>query len=213
MWGMRALIFANGEPPSTALANELANAANIIIAADGGANRALEAGIAAAVVIGDLDSVTAATRAQLPRAELIRDADPDHTDLQKAIHLAMARGATEIDVIGAGGGRADHALGNLSLLVLYGRQVAIRFVDDQFEIALVDRQATIDGAPGTVVSLLAIGTCTGLTTEGLRWPLKDYTLVFSPYGVHNEIASHPASVSVATGDLLLFKGRWVEKHG
>lgn len=210
---MRALISANGEPPSVELANELAAAATIVIAADGGANQALEAGIAPSVVIGDLDSVTAQTKSRLPEAELIRDADPDHTDLQKAIHLAMARGATEIDVIGAGGGRADHALGNLSLLVLYGRQVALRFVDDQFEISLVDGKASIIGPAGTVVSLLAIGTCTGLTTEGLRWPLRDYTLVFSPYGVHNEIAAQPASVSVTSGDLLLFKGRWVEKHG
>lgn len=210
---MRALIFANGEPPSASLARELAGEAALVIAADGGANRALEAGISPTVVIGDLDSVTAQSRSLLPAAEFIRDTDPDHTDLQKAIHLAIARGATSIDVIGAGGGRADHALGNLSLIVLYGRQVAIRFVDDQFEISLVDGRASIDGPAGTVVSLLAIGTCTGLTTEGLRWPLRDYTLVFSPYGVHNEIAAQPASVSVETGDLLLFKGRWVEKHG
>jgi thiamine pyrophosphokinase len=65
---------------------------------------------------------------------------------------------------------------------------------------------------GTVVSLVAIGRCTWVTTTGLRWNLARHDLVFSPYGVHNEVAQSPASVSVESGDLLLFRGRWIEKH-
>jgi thiamine pyrophosphokinase len=88
----------------------------------------------------------------------------------------------------------------------------VRIHDEFFEISLVDRSVEFSGPAGTVVSLVAIGECTGVTTDGLRWPLTDFTLSFSPRGIHNEIASSPARVSVHSGDLLLFRGRWIEKH-
>ncbi len=135
------------------------------------------------------------------------------TDLEKAIRFAIAGGCDQIDVVGAGGGRADHTLANLSVLAVFRGQATIRLHDELFEITLVDGRAEASGEPGTVVSLVAIGACTGVTTRGMRWDLRDRTLAFSPLGVHNEILVSPASVEVRTGDLLLFLGRWVEKHG
>ena len=78
---------------------------------------------------------------------------------------------------------------------------------------LVDGETAIERPAGTVVSLVAIGRCEGVTTTGLRWPLDNATLEFSPRGIHNEVAATVASVRAASGDLLLFEGRWVEKHG
>lgn len=209
---MRALIFAHGELPSPALIAALHKRADIVVAADGGANGALESGITVDAVVGDLDSLNEAARGTLPLSGLHYDPDPDATDLQKAIAFAIAQGATAIDVVAAGGGRADHALANLSVLRLFrGTPIAIH--DDLFQISLVTGRVTIDAIPGTVVSLVALGECTGVTTRGLRWDLVDHTLAFSPRGIHNEVAESPATVSVRSGDLLLFEGRWVEKHG
>lgn len=209
---MRVLIVANGEPPSAALITELAASAALVVAADGGAAVALAAGITAGAVVGDLDSTNAALRAQLPAAAFHQDSDPETTDLEKAIRFSISRGATEIDVIAAGGGRVDHAIANFSTLRIFRGQVALRIVDDRFAVSLIHRRASIQGPPGTVVSLIAIGRCTGVTTNGLRWELRDETLEFSPRGIHNEVVASEASVSVASGDLLLFQGRWVEKH-
>jgi thiamine pyrophosphokinase len=72
--------------------------------------------------------------------------------------------------------------------------------------------ASIEGPVGTIVSLVSLGGCRGVTTTGLRWDLANADMTFSPYGIHNEIRESPASVSVQSGDILLFKGRWVEKH-
>ena len=127
--------------------------------------------------------------------------------------FAIERGAKEVDVVGAGGGRADHALANLSLLTSYRGVATVRLQDDRFTTSLVEGFASIHAPVGTVVSLVALGMCTGVTTSGLRWPLNDFTLVFGPCGIHNEVVSNPAGVSVTSGDLLLFMGRWVEKHG
>ena len=210
--GMRAMVIANGDAPSVELLREIGEAADVVYCADGGLRHALDAGIMPDAVIGDLDSVTEDLRSRAPGVKFHEDRDIDTTDLQKAIHYGRAQGVDAIDIVAAGGGRADHHLANLSVLTLYGRQLRIRIIDDLFEISLVDGEATVDAPAGTVVSLVAMGECTGVTTTGMRWDLVDYPLRFSPYGVHNEIAMRPARVSVATGDLLLFRGRFVERH-
>jgi thiamine pyrophosphokinase len=208
---MHALVIANGMPVSLELLRSLASDSDIVVAADGGHHHAIEADIAVDAVVGDLDSIGPA-RAQLAVGVLHEDANPNATDLQKAVEYALASGATIVRIACAGGGRADHALANLSILTMFRGRGAVTIVDDQFEVSLVDGRSVIEAPAGTVVSLVAIGLCTGVSTTGMRWDLADHTLPFSPYGVHNEVRESPASVAVATGDLLLFRGRWVEKH-
>lgn len=209
---MRALVIAHGEPPSDDLFRSLAADAALCVAADGGVEHALRLGIPVDAVVGDLDSVSLEARAALPPAALHKVFNPDTTDLQKAIEFCIARGANEVLVAAVGGGRADHALANLSVLMVFRGLADLRVVDDDFEVSLIEHTAVIDAPPGTVVSLVAIGQAQGVTTTGLRWDLTDYPLAFSPYGIHNEVRVPPATVSVTSGDVLLFRGRWVEKH-
>jgi thiamine pyrophosphokinase len=206
------LIIANGEQPSAALLWSLAAEATFVVAADGGADRALRCGITPDAVVGDLDSLSTEARAELDPDALFPVHDVDTTDLQKAIAFCVARGAELITVTGAGGGRADHALANLSVLFGDHGGARVRMVDERFTIEAVRGSTTVEGEPGTVVSLVAIGRCEGVRTRGLRWDLDGVVLPFSAYGVHNEIRDSPATVSVAHGDLLLFRGRWVEQH-
>lgn len=209
---MRALVFANGEAPSAALVAELSWGNPYVVAADGGARHALAAGLTPDAVVGDLDSIDAEARALIPPGRLHRVARLDITDLEKAVAFAIEAGATTVDIAGAGGGRSDHALANLSVLASHRGRARIALHDELFEISLVDGRAEVAGPPGTLVSLVAIGECTGVTTEGLRWPLEEFTLPFGPRGIHNEVEHQPASVSVRTGTLLLFRGRFIEKH-
>ncbi|MEP7215479.1 MAG: thiamine diphosphokinase, partial [Anaerolineaceae bacterium] len=153
---MHALVIANGEAPSLQLLSSLGKAAGLIVAADGGATHAMAAGLPIDAVVGDLDSVTMAARTELPADRFHPDADPDRNDLQKAISFCIARGAATVDVTAASGGRADHALANLSVLRLFRGQAVVRIIDDDFEISLIEGQATVDAPIGTVVSLIAI---------------------------------------------------------
>lgn len=209
---MAALVFANGEPPGDAFLSELQGREWTVVAADGGVRHALRAGFRVDAVVGDLDSVDDELRHALGADVFHEVRRADTNDLEKAIRFCIDRGEREIDVVCAGGRRADHALANLSVLVRFRREARVRILDELFTVSLVDGTEIVAGEPGTVISLVAIGTCTGVTTHGLRWDLDDFTLEFSPRGVHNEIASSPASVSVDAGDLLLFRGRWVERH-
>lgn len=209
---VRALVIANGEPPSAGLARTLRQAAQLVVGADGGADRALALGITVDAVVGDLDSVSEKAREALPAAAFHHRPALDKTDLEKAVAFAIEAGASEVDIIGAGGGRADHALANLSVLLVFRGRARLAMHDDAFAISLVEGTEVIEAEPGTLISLVAIGRCTGLTTTGMRWDLTDYTLGFSPLGIHNEVRDSPATVSVREGDLLLFRGRFLESH-
>ncbi len=208
---MRVLVIAHGVPPSRSLLASLAAQSDLVVAADGGAMTALEAGLMPDAVVGDLDSLALFPDAGIPPGRIKHDRAADTTDLEKAVRHALALGATAVDVTAAGGGRADHALANLSVLTRF-RGSAIALHDDDFVISLVAGEATIDAEPGTIVSLVALGECHGVSTRGLRWDLQDFTLTFGPRGIHNEVARPPAAVAVRTGDLLLFRGRRVERH-
>lgn len=208
---MKALIVANGEAPQAALVRDLASEADIVVAADGGSRTAFDSDVTPDFIVGDLDSVENPASG-FPEDRIIRLSDQSATDLEKAVGFCIDRGCDEIDIVGAGGGRADHALANLSVLVVFRGRVKVRIVDDQFETSLVNGATDIVGEPGTVVSLVALGVCTGVTTEGLRWKLQNDTLDFSPHGIHNELIGETATVTVREGNLFLFKGRWVERH-
>jgi thiamine pyrophosphokinase len=209
---MHALVFANGEPPSAALVEELRRSADLVVAADGGAEKALGYGVRVDAIVGDLDSVSAMVRSRLPDSVFHQVEEPDRSDLEKVVEFCIDRGAGSVDIVSAGGGRADHALANLSVLTGFRGRTRVRLIDDLFEIKLVEGEETLSAPVGTVVSLVALGTCIGVTTRGLRWDLDDAMLTFGTRGIHNEVAAPPATVAVREGDLLLFAGRWVEKH-
>src|SRR5262245_40434058 len=114
---MRALVFAGGDAPGPIDA-DLA-AAPIVVAADSGVGHALALGLAVDLVIGDFDSAEPAhvERAIALGARVDRHpADKDATDLELALDAARELGATEITVLGVGGGRLDHLLANLLLV-------------------------------------------------------------------------------------------------
>ena len=77
------------------------------------------------------------------------------------------------------------------------------------EVAPVHHRLDLAGAPGDVVTLLAVGgPATGVTTTGLRWPLLGETLTpGSTRGVSNELAATTAAVFVETGVLVAIHTR------
>src|SRR5262245_20207474 len=127
---MHVLILANGEQPSRELLARLREEADLFLAADGAANALPALGLAPDVVLGDFDSLMPAARDQMNGAAYIHVHDQEASDLDKAIAYACERGARRITVTGAGGGRMDHTLTNLSLLVKYHPACEVRIVEE-----------------------------------------------------------------------------------
>ena len=87
----------------------LATSADPLLAADSGADHLARIGLRPAAVIGDLDSISAATRDWLGEEILIPRPEQDRTDLDKALEHAFATlDLVELTVLAAMGGRPDH---------------------------------------------------------------------------------------------------------
>lgn len=192
-----------------------AGAVPVVIAADGGARRALELDVRPDLVVGDLDSIRPATLERLSGLGVSVErapTDKDESDTELCLRAALARGATAIRLVGAlGGQRVEHSVANLLLLahpMLDGVDAAI--VAPPSVIRRVGSEAgggaiTVRGTPGDQVSLFpADSTVEGVRTAGLRFPLHDEPLHTGPArGLSNELLSTEARVDVRRGRLLV----------
>lgn len=201
-----AVIVANGEMQKSARLQEIWSRADLRIAANGGARNArLFLERAPHVVVGDMDSVDDETRAWLETShcELIRHPRAkDETDLELALSLAQERGADEITILGAFGGRVDHFLGNVFLLT---RARNLKIVDAASELWIGAGNQEIQGNLGDVVSLIPLSErVEGITTENLEYPLHNETLERgSTRGISNVMLGERARVHWTRGTLLI----------
>jgi thiamine pyrophosphokinase len=184
----------------------LARAARYLVAADGGANHLARIGLRPHAVVGDLDSLLPSVRAWVGEERVVERPDQDTTDLHKALVYAVEElGAGALSVLAATGGRLDHALENLALLGRFCQRVALEFVDETARIVPVVAAARFQTQPGQTISLLPLGRCEGVSTEGLHWPLDGEVLdLLERTGVSNRATAQVVQVQVERGTLLVF---------
>jgi len=183
----------------------------MVIAADGGIDRAIALGLHVDLAIGDFDSASPAGLAAVRAAGARIDEYPaakDATDLELALDAAIALRPQRIVVVGSGGGRLDHLLGTLLLLT------ADRYADARIDAHLggacahvVRDSRDLTGTPGELISLLPLhGPAEGVTTDGLVYPLARETLTAgSSRGISNLFDLREARVEVERGCLLALR--------
>lgn len=167
----RAVTLIGGGPVgSDDLGFALANAP-VLVAADSGAIKALDAGYLPEAVIGDLDSLGAQARACLPAGRVHRITEQDSTDFDKAL-----RNIASPVVVGVGfsGGRLDHQLAALSTLVRHSTRPCI-LLGDTDVVFHAPRSLRLDLSDGERLSLFPMRQITGRST-GLQWPINGLTL-------------------------------------
>jgi thiamine pyrophosphokinase len=204
----RAVVFANGDLPSLAVWRDLLQDDPLLVAADGGANRLREQGFSPHVIIGDLDSLDDRERSALAGVEIIHLPGQQNTDLEKALDYLIARGYSQVTVLGAMGLRSDHTLANFCILLKYQQRLHICFRDAFANITAIHGEYVFSAAPGTTVSLIPMGKCVGVSTEGLFWPLERDTLEPGvKESISNRVSTSPVRIRIDEGNVLLFVGR------
>ena len=206
---MKAVIVADGDhaPADRGLLAD----AELIIAADAGAQWLDAQGIAPNIVVGDLDSADPALIDRLAAAGVSIERHPvgkDASDLELSVEAATKVGADDIIVLGALGGALDHLLANVLLLgstALAGRSIRLVHGSTSARLLTGPAEAQLNGPPGARVSLLALGPAAkGVTTRGLRWRLAaDRLELGSSRGLANVVEALPAGVSLVAGRLLV----------
>lgn len=204
---MNTLILCNGAPPSRKLFDHCRQWAHFFIAADGGGNIALGFEEEPDVVIGDLDSFK---EREIDTLEVVFDPDQETNDLEKALNLAVQERAKHVVVLGATGQQLDQTLKNLSVLKQFNSLFnTLEFRDNFGDVSLLPKSFSGMFDIGTIVSLFPLsGKVTGITTDGLKYPLKGEKLENGIRdGSSNEVVSKPVNISYENGDLLMFISR------
>lgn len=201
-----ALVICNGEMPSKNLIAPLLKTKPFILCADGGANKARSFSIEPDCIIGDLDSITQKTRQFYSSVETIHIADQNSTDLEKGLDHLLKLGIGSATIVGATGNRPDHALSNFSILVKYHQRLQLHFLDDYCSIEVVQKSVRFRAVIGQQISIIPMGTCSGIVTTGLKYPLKKESLALGVReGSSNEAVAPTVTITCRKGSLLLFK--------
>ena len=121
------------------------------------------------VIIGDLDSIPPHFLLSPFSFLLVRDADQNTNDLEKAMAYCAKQGWRDPMIVGATGKREDHSLGNVFRALAYNCTI----VTDLGRFVPVRDKATFTVAKGAAVSVFAPDPKTRMTSKGLAWPLDD----------------------------------------
>jgi thiamine pyrophosphokinase len=209
-----AVIVIGGGTPDERVCAELP-VERRVIAADSGLDAARFLGLTVDLLVGDLDSVSAAGLATAEATGTVVERHPpakDATDTELAIAAARRDGCDHL--IGVSGGpraddpRLDHELGGLLAFAhpdLAAVRVELWWGSTHLEVLHGPSSAGLRGGPGDTVSLLPLhGPASGVVTTGLRYPLRAEELPpGSSRGLSNVVDGVPASVRLEAGTLLV----------
>ena len=162
--------------------------------------------VKADLIAGDFDSHE---NPHLDVETIVLPREKDDTDTFFAAKEGVKRGFDEFLLLGVIGGRLDHSIGNISILLyLESLGLTAKAVDDYSEIEIIsDKTAYIESKFRYFSLLNVTGIAKGITIKNAKFPLENGEITCEyQYGVSNEtINSSPAEVSVKEGKLLLIK--------
>ena len=199
---MRAVIICGGTITDYRYIKAQIKDGDLIICADSGYDHAVNMGIKASIVVGDFDSISTIP-ADIQTIQY--PARKDQTDSEIAVEYARKMGVKDFLLIAATGTRLDHTLTNILLLkdcLAHGENALI--VEEHNKIMITDSMMHLQESAGSIVSLIPLSKCHGVTTENLEYPLQDATLYMGKgRGVSNIMTDNNACVSVRSGSLLI----------
>ncbi len=195
-----AVIIANGEYPTAAVPLQIIESAPFVVCCDGGANEYIARGNTPDIIIGDGDSLNAANREKY--SHILHCIDEQETnDQTKAVGWLLQHGYKRIAIVAATGKREDHTLGNISLLIEYMRAGACVHSFTNYGTFIPCKDSfTLPTRKGEQISIINF-TASGLSSQGLRYPLYDFTNWWQ--GTLNEAVADSVTIE-CKGEFLIF---------
>ena len=205
----RAVIVCGAAPLTPAEQAVLPGA--FVIAADSGANYLHQIGRAPDMLIGDFDSIRPEVLAWCRKLGVAEEQYPmakDATDGELAVLAALDRGASEVMMVCALGGRADHSYANMGLLELIADKGAFGTIvgpDIDIYVVTPDQPLLQPTVTKRAVSLMPLSEqVVGIYSRGLRWPLSGSAMHRTrTLGISNETTEELIEVRVTGGTLLV----------
>ena len=203
----RCVILSAGPVEDSERLRPLLKTDDWFIAADGGGRLAAALGVKPAVLVADFDS--SAPPDTGGDTEIVRlPMEKDWTDTQAAAMLALDRGYRDFLLLGCTGGRLDHTLANIAVLLYLLRRGADALMADERNFLRLygPGRYRVDRRAGYKLSLFPYGgEVEGITVKNVRYPLEKARLTpDNSLGVSNEFLENPAEISFDKGVLMVF---------
>ncbi|MCQ2379983.1 MAG: thiamine diphosphokinase [Victivallaceae bacterium] len=175
----KVVIIANGEfPSSERLLDELRNAKHLICC-DGALAHLAKIGVVPEITVGDFDSIPCCIGVEAA-GDAIHIAEQDDNDLEKALKVVAERFGLDIEilVLGAGGKREDHLLGNISRIADAARRFdSIRMTTNYGTLIPLPRPGRVSCKIGQAVSIINPEAFPiTVTASGVQYPVEDLVL-------------------------------------
>ena len=176
----KCIVLANGQPPSKKVFDYLNSIGyDKLICADGGANSAFKYEFLPDYIIGDLDSIKPEIYDYYyDKCEIIQVTRQNDTDVEKCLKFAYKNKFKDIILLGATGDRLDHSFCNLGITLKFFDKVRIRVIHQRSILSVHQGVATLKTIPGETISIYGLDTKTKFESEGLKYPLKNFSLPF-----------------------------------
>ena len=195
------LVIANGEfPYHTSTLNYLKEK-RTIICVDGAADKLESFGKKPDVVMGDFDSTKIE---KIERTNLwIERPNQNKTDLEKTFEWCVQKKIKKIILLGAGGEREDHLLGNLFIVSKFYNDLNIKVITNYSKIICVSGSKRIKTQPNQNISIIASEVVKNIKIIGLKYSLVNRQLYPSAMAISNKALSSQFHIE-STGKVFVF---------
>ena len=176
-------MICDGQFPATEYPRYLIRTADFIICCDGALRKFMRNSKAIFseerlpdLVIGDMDTLPVSWQKKYSGI-IVKETEQEHNDQTKAMRWVLGNipEVENIYILGSTGGRADHTIGNLSLLMEYTRMfdlegIMVEAVADEGTMFAVNDTIEFDCGTGRSVSIFSPDNTLCIRSEGLEYP-------------------------------------------
>jgi thiamine pyrophosphokinase len=184
----KCIILANSKPPKKSIITFFQRRGyEKLICADGGSNSASKMKLVPDVIIGDLDSISSKALKEFKSvSKIIRLKRQNDTDVEKCLKYAIKNKFDEVLLVGATGNRLDHTFCNLGIVLKFFSQIKISLIAENSFLKAYTRSVELKTLVGETISIYGISPKTKITSNGLRYELKNTAL---PFGVRESTSN------------------------
>jgi len=167
------------------------------------------------VIIGDFDSISTNAKKKFRKhSKFIHLKGQNDTDVEKCLKFAVKNKFSEALLVGITGNRLDHTFCNLGIVLKFFSQINISLIAENSYLKPYSSKQEIKTFKGETISLYGIDRKTKITSQGLKYPLKNISLPFGEKESTSNIAtSNLLRLTISNGVIFVIRDfNTMKKH-
>ena len=204
----KCIILANGKPPRKSVITFFQkNGFDTLVCADGGADSALRLGLTPDCIIGDLDSISKEAIKKFKKtSKILQYKRQNDTDVEKCLKFVIKNKFDEALLIGVTGNRLDHTICNLGIVLKFFSKIKLSLLAENSYLKPYTGDVRLKTQKGEIISLYGFDNKTKLTSNGLKYPLKNISLPFGEKESTSNVAtSNSIQLKIRNGIIFIIR--------